>query len=356
MSAAYFSADYASARAAFCAAANALPATPTQMYSIIHPHQRGPQGEELAIDVVQLGRADAAQLLIISSGVHGIEGFSGSAAQTGALCHRMFNQLGRNLSILLVHALNPYGFAHLRRGNENNVDLNRNFIDWNDELPEEHPLTHAAHRAFLSPEACVTSVGDFVEQYGTQATIAALVTGQYHHADGLCYGGARPSWSNLQWSHLIRHFAAHSQAVYQLDLHTGYGPTGEATLMSSAVAGTPAAATAQRIWGDEIGLESSNSGVLSLVRGPIEQSLPRLLPDKATMTTTLEIGVRPLGDNVQALLLEQSARNRGETEVLPQAQAAMRRCYAPDNEAWQQNALQAQLRVIERTVSALRCG
>ena len=29
----------------------------------------------------------------------------------------------------MIHALNPFGFAHLRRANEDNVDLNRNFVD-----------------------------------------------------------------------------------------------------------------------------------------------------------------------------------------------------------------------------------
>ncbi|MFX7984992.1 DUF2817 domain-containing protein, partial [Acinetobacter baumannii] len=34
------------------------------------------------------------------------------------------------LALLLVHAVNPYGFAHLRRVNEDNVDLNRNSVDF----------------------------------------------------------------------------------------------------------------------------------------------------------------------------------------------------------------------------------
>ena len=29
---------------------------------------------------------------------------------------------------MLIHCLNPYGMAWLRRGNEKNVDLNRNFL------------------------------------------------------------------------------------------------------------------------------------------------------------------------------------------------------------------------------------
>ena len=36
----------------------------------------------------------------------------------------------RGVDVLMLHAINPHGFSHLRRGNEDNVDLNRNFIDW----------------------------------------------------------------------------------------------------------------------------------------------------------------------------------------------------------------------------------
>jgi hypothetical protein len=38
-----------------------------------------------------------------------------------------------------VHALNPFGFAWLRRVNEYNVDLNRNFQDFNKSLPSSAP-------------------------------------------------------------------------------------------------------------------------------------------------------------------------------------------------------------------------
>jgi predicted deacylase len=36
--------------------------------------------------------------------------------------------------MILIHALNPYGFAWLRRVNEDNVDLNRNFRNFSEPL------------------------------------------------------------------------------------------------------------------------------------------------------------------------------------------------------------------------------
>ena len=56
------------------------------------------------------------------------------------------------LRCVLLHALNPYGFAWLRRVNEHNVDLNRNFL-----LPGEayrgSPAGYAALDPLLNPKS-----------------------------------------------------------------------------------------------------------------------------------------------------------------------------------------------------------
>ena len=69
----------------------------------------------------------------ISSGIHGVEGFFGSAVQLAFLDSLPPNwQPPPGTKFILLHALNPFGFAWRRRFNEENVDLNRNFL-----LPEE---------------------------------------------------------------------------------------------------------------------------------------------------------------------------------------------------------------------------
>ena len=39
------------------------------------------------------------------------------------------------VALVLVHAVNPHGFSHLHRTNEDNIDLNRNHIDFGAPLP-----------------------------------------------------------------------------------------------------------------------------------------------------------------------------------------------------------------------------
>ncbi len=121
---------YQTSRRRFLAAANE---TGADVATHLHP-LRGIDGEELAIDVASIGPDDAESVLLIVSGTHGVEGFTGSALQ-----HHWLEQHAAarpaQLRVVLVHALNPYGFAWVRRVNEDNVDLNRNFVDWSQPPP-----------------------------------------------------------------------------------------------------------------------------------------------------------------------------------------------------------------------------
>ena len=86
----------------------------------------GPLGEELAIDIAWLGAGRPRRVLLHSSGLHGVEGFAGSAIQLQLLDE--LPRLPEDGAVLIAHVLNPYGMAWLRRVNEHNVDLNRNFL------------------------------------------------------------------------------------------------------------------------------------------------------------------------------------------------------------------------------------
>lgn len=81
-----------------------------------------PVDDDHSIDWAWAGPSDARRVLLYTSGLHGVEGFGGGAAQLEALTLERGEE-----AILFVHALNPWGWANLRRVNEANVDLNRNF-------------------------------------------------------------------------------------------------------------------------------------------------------------------------------------------------------------------------------------
>ena len=121
-----FSPSYQVARERFLAAAARLEARLEKLTL----DARGPLGEELAIDVALVGDPASRSTVVVSSGLHGIEGFFGSAMQLAWMGRLMKDPsaLPDQTSAVLVHAINPYGFAWRRRCDEKNVDLNRNYL------------------------------------------------------------------------------------------------------------------------------------------------------------------------------------------------------------------------------------
>jgi hypothetical protein len=120
-----FAADFSGARARFLAAAGAAGA---RIETIRHP-LRGPAGEMLACDVARRGPPRAPKALVTISATHGVEGYCGSGAQTASLREGLFADLPPDTCAVAIHAINPHGFAWTRRVTEDNVDLNRNFVD-----------------------------------------------------------------------------------------------------------------------------------------------------------------------------------------------------------------------------------
>jgi hypothetical protein len=109
----------------------------------------GPGDEELTVDVGYFPGGDPERVLVVSSGVHGVEGFFGSAVQV-ALLEQWASVNPPSTKCVFLHVLNPFGFAWLRRFDENNVDPNRNFL-----LPGERfegaPEAYARLDSFLNP-------------------------------------------------------------------------------------------------------------------------------------------------------------------------------------------------------------
>ena len=83
----YFAKSYREARQKFLTAADAARATVT---SRVLQDVRGPEDEELAMDVARLGPSDPVGMLVLISGTHGVEGFAGSGCQVGYLTDRLY--------------------------------------------------------------------------------------------------------------------------------------------------------------------------------------------------------------------------------------------------------------------------
>ena len=227
-----FSATYAVARQRFRQAARQLD-WHLESYPI---DASGPDGEELTIDVACSPGGTSDRVLVVSSGVHGIEGFPGSAIQI-ALLETWAITAAPATRCVFLHGLNPYGFAWLRRFDENNVDLNRNFL-----LPGERfegaPEFYAELNNFLNPmlpprrwEPFVLKALYLIALYGMSALQQSVASGQYCYPHGLFFGGIGPSKSQKILGENLSRWLAGSDRVVHLDFHTGLGPHGTCRLL-----------------------------------------------------------------------------------------------------------------------------
>jgi len=221
-----FSSSYSEAREKF---QEAVAAARGSAESFKHPRS-GPGGEELAVDAAWFGPSDASRVLILISGTHGIEGYCGSGAQVDWLRREEFKLLPADTCVLMIHAINPYGFAWTRRVNEDNVDLNRNWVDFSEPPPPNPGYVELAVNLCPSEwtaeaqEATARNMAAWQASHGAQGAAdfrQAVTGGQYTHPLGLFFGGSGPSWSRrtqtailqkyltreTRWRHRLSHWA-----------------------------------------------------------------------------------------------------------------------------------------------------
>lgn len=337
-----FSASYAQARAKFleAAAMAALPVTS-------HPHPlAGRDGEALAMDVVLDGSADASQLLIVTSACHGVEGYCGSGVQVFALHDAEWREKARaqGVAVLYVHALNPYGFSHVRRTTHENVDLNRNFQDFSKPLPVNE--AYRALRPILLPEHWPPSadntqaVARFIEANGMDAFQAAITRGQHEFSDGLFFGGTAPTWSNQTIRQVLRDHASKASRIAWIDLHTGLGPSGVGERIF-ACKNDKAALARARQWWDGQGVTpvtsiydgSSSSAFLT---GLMWMALYEECPQAEYTGIAMEYGTQPMAEIMLALRAEHWLNNNAQAPaaLAEQIKQQMMAAFYTDTDAW----------------------
>jgi hypothetical protein len=226
----YFSCTYQQARSKFLDAAHGVKG---RVSNYVMPGQKGPDGSELVVDVAEIRASEQPNLVVIISGTHGVEGFCGSGCQVGFLAERVYEGLPKTVGVALVHALNPYGFAWLRRVNEDNVDLNRNFRDFAKPPPSSD--AYEAVHDWLVPadwdgparKKADSEIAQYLKSHGLGAFQAIVSRGQYSRLDGMFFGGSRETWSNTTFKKIMAQLLTKSvRHVAVIDLHTGLGPAG----------------------------------------------------------------------------------------------------------------------------------
>lgn len=159
------------------------------------------EADGLYIDKILLPASNESKnLIILTTGVHGIEGYIG-AVMLDVFFEEIYPTLNtENTGVLIVANVNPYGMKYMRRYNENNVDLNRNFIENWDDFDRSSNKDYPKVVSFLQPEGKMGNA--FFHEVGFYLSLAkeavltgadtisdALLTGQYEYPKGVYYGG-----------------------------------------------------------------------------------------------------------------------------------------------------------------------
>lgn len=356
-----FSRSYAEARRKFLqAAADAgLPAE-----GKVHP-LRGLEGEELAMDVARDGHPNASKLLVLSSACHGVEGFCGSGVQVAALRDAALRARAqaRGVAVLHVHALNPYGFSHIRRTTHENVDLNRNFQDFSRPLPvnvpyrQVHPLL--VPREWPPEPDNVAAVGEFIARHGEKELQAATTGGQHEFPDGLFFGGTAPAWGNLALREVLRTHGRRAGRIAWIDIHTGLGPSGLGERIYAARDDAETVARARRWWdgGGRTPVTSIYDGSSSsaFLTGMLFNALYDECPQAEYTGIALEYGTVPVLESLQALRAEQWLNRHPEAP--PEKAAAIRRqilrAFYTDTDEWRARIVEQGLEAMAQAIDGL---
>lgn len=350
-----FSQTYAQARQKFTTACAELGIS---IESHLHP-LRGAEGEELAIDVARSGPLDAKQTLLISSGCHGVEGFCGSAVQIALLKDKVFQREARenNCAVVYLHAVNPYGFSWLRRWTHENVDLNRNFRDFNQD-PEQNSEYAALHPVIPDswPATWVNRLHLFVYRvmYGRKRLQKAISGGQYSHPDGLFYSGVAPTWSNLTVREVIRKHAAQCEQLVWIDIHTGLGPKGHGERIYSGPADSPMLGRARGWWGEGVRSSQEGQSVSVPLSGLMVYSALECSAAQLT-ALTLEFGTLPETQVLEALRAEQWVYNNpgADEQQRQRIKQQLRDAFYVDDPQWKDDVLRQASEVARQAISGL---
>lgn len=323
----------------------------------------GPSGEELSMDVSFFRGITDERVLVLSSGLHGIEGFLGSAIQSEFIERYIRDRkLYSNASIVFIHALNPYGFAWRRRCDENNVDLNRNFI-----LPSEYfegsPKRYPELNAFFNPKKQISRLEPFSLKllihfllHGQESVRRALPFGQYDFPKGLFFGGAAPSQTQEILSCHLSKWLKNSSKVLHLDFHTGLGSRFSYQLLTEESYTSDRCLHLRNSFGSaNVSSLLSGSTTTYSNKGSLGKWCKHNFKDRTYDLLYAEFGTMPMFSVLKALRAENSAYFYGKRDSLSYSWARnlLFEAFNPSDIKWQRNAASLGIELIQRALKNL---
>lgn len=215
----------------------------TKGITVIKKSFPSPRDPNLITDVVLIKtQPNSSRLQVYNSGLHGIEGYVGSAIQSWILKNKISEKSSSDY--LFIHALNPYGFKNNRRVNESNIDLNRNFVIDPKTFQSKNP-SYAEIYTFLNPTESVVinffsraqfivSAVNLVLRSSLDSLRRAILVGQYQFPKGISFGGIESQYQTALIQDVYHSMIQPYDKVLIADLHTGYGEKNKLHLLANS--------------------------------------------------------------------------------------------------------------------------
>jgi len=333
----FFSPDYVTARARFRKAV----AVAGGCLESLDLGAKGPHGEDLTIDIARFGSDHPRRVFLHSSGLHGVEAFAGSAIQLQWLKEGL-PPPPADAAIILIHVVNPYGMAWLRRFNENNVDLNRNFMA-SDADYAGAPPAYRELDSFLNPAGLPASGLSYdaaaawlILRHGLPTLRQAVAGGQYEYPRGLFFGGRRlQQGPQLVQMWLQNHLSSVERAV-AVDVHTGLGEYGEDTLLVE----NRDYDRLRNLFGQRVAPLEPQSGPAYRIRGGYHEMLGQLFQNASLSFVSQEFGTYHSIRVLQALREENRVHHYAPPGVDNDQKLALKEAFSPLDENWRRRVLE----------------
>ena len=281
---------------------------------------------DLTIDLFFLPQSNKSEkLIILSSGVHGVEGHTGSAVQRMFMDKFVSDSLLANSGLLLVHAVNPYGFKYDRRVTENNVDMNRNsdvseklYETVNEGYPQvfdlvnpQEPLNHGSFANNFFFAKAITAIA----KKSMPVLRQAVLQGQYQFPKGLYFGGNKAEPQITLLKPVLDSICAPYPTVAHFALHTGFGARGVMHLFPNPKEGKVRVHMENLFEGYQI--DWGDSGDFYTVTGDFVNFVNQVNSDKLFIPMALEFGTMDsqttMGSlkSIQIMILENQGMQHG---------------------------------------------
>jgi len=297
-------------------------------------------------------------LLLVSTAQHGIEGYVGSAMLKVFMDEFAPRIKSETTALLLLHAINPWGMQHRLRVNANHVDLNRNFILDGNYSPEINP-DYDLLETFLNPKRPVRTLNaeaiPFLARVlqnmihpGRARVQAASLLGQHRHPGGMYFGGVELQEETTVVMDLFRAALARYQNVFHVDIHTGYGPRDQMSVIVPPLDPNPSSALIRKFQYPLV--QKIDADEFYAISGDMGEYVYRLrdaeFPGKNVFACGFEFGT--FGDSLPALIrslritvLENQLRHHGAVspEAERQIRAEYEELFLPTEQGWREKAV-----------------